>query len=133
MVQGIDLNRHNRNQVSRAAQEGIVFSLIYGTEIMQPMGLQMKRVRAGFANMFLSNLFAQTFVNLSGCSVELYNTDGALGAARGAGFGAGCYADLKSCFRGMEIVKQLDPQIKESETIREVYQKWKEGLYKLLK
>ena len=96
------------------------------------MGLQLKRVRAGFANMFLSNLFAQTFANLSGCTVELYNTDGALGAARGAGFGAGYYTDFKTCFQGMEMVKQLDPQTKESERIRAVYEKWKEGLIQLL-
>jgi len=132
MVQGIDFNRHSRNQVARAAQEGIVFSLIYGTEIMQPMGLQLKRVRAGFANMFLSNLFAQTFANLSGCTVELYNTDGALGAARGAGFGAGYYTDFKTCFQGMEMVKQVDPQTKETERIRAVYEKWKEGIIQLL-
>jgi xylulokinase len=131
-VQGIDFNRHSRNQIARAAQEGIVFSLIYGTEIMQPMGLELKRVRAGFANMFLSNLFAQTFSNLSGCTVELYNTDGALGAARGAGFGAGYYTDFKTCFRGMEMIKQLDPQIRESERIRAVYEKWKDGLIALL-
>ena len=83
--------------------------------------------------MFLSNLFAQTFANLSGCTVELYNTDGALGAARGAGFGAGYYTDFRSCFNGMEMVKQVDPQIKESELIREIYQSWKEGLFKLIK
>ncbi len=132
-IQGIDFNRHSRNQVARAAQEGIVFSLIYGTEIMRPMGLQLSRVRAGYANMFLSKLFVQTFANLSGCTVELYNSDGALGAARGAGFGTKYYTDFKTCFRGMEIVQQTDPETKESERIREVYEKWKEGLTKLIK
>jgi xylulokinase len=83
--------------------------------------------------MFLSNLFARTFANLSGCPVELCNTDGALGAARGAGFGVEYYAGIKDCFSGMEVVKQVDPQIKEAAYIREVYEKWKEGLYKLLK
>ncbi|MDP4129512.1 MAG: FGGY-family carbohydrate kinase, partial [Bacteroidota bacterium] len=132
-IRGIDFNRHSRNHVARAAQEGIVFSLIYGTEIMQPMGLQLSRVRAGFANMFLSNLFARSFANLSGCTVELYNTDGALGAARGAGFGVKYYPGYKDCFKGMEIVQRVDPQVKESERIREVYQQWKEGLIKLIK
>jgi xylulokinase len=65
--------------------------------------------------------------------VELYNTDGSLGAARGAGFGSGYYADLTACFCGMEIVKQLDPHPRERERLREVYEKWKEGLYKLIK
>jgi xylulokinase len=133
VIRGIDFNRHNKNQIARAAQEGIVFSLIYGTGIMQPMGLQLNRVKAGYANMFLSNLFARTFANLSGCPVELYNTDGALGAARGAGFGIGYYAGMKDCFYGMEVVKQVDPETKEALNVREVYEKWKEGLYKLLK
>lgn len=132
-IQGIDFNRHDKNQVLRAAQEGIVFSMIYGTEIMQPMGVPLSCVRAGYANMFLSNLFAQTFANLSGCTVELYNTDGALGAARGAGFGVKYYRDFKSCFCGMEIIKQVEPQMKDNKRIREAYEKWKEGLYKLIK
>jgi xylulokinase len=132
-IRGIDFNRHSRSQIARAAQEGIVFALIYGTEIMRPMGLHLSHVRAGFANMFLSPLFAQTFANLSGCRVELYNTDGALGAARGAGSGVQYYTDLKACFRGMEIVKQLDPQVKEAEQIREVYEKWKAGLNQFIK
>jgi xylulokinase len=133
VIRGIDFNRHSRNEIARAAQEGIVFSLIYGTEIMQPMGLELNRVRAGYANMFLSRLFGQTFANLSGCAVELYNTDGALGAARGAGFGCGYYTGFKSCFQGMEIVKRLDPQKEECERIREVYAQWKEGLVQLIK
>ncbi len=90
-IQGLDFNRHDKNQLARAAQEGIVFSMIYGTEIMQAMGVHLTRVRAGHTNMFLSDLFAPIFANLSGCTVELYNTDGALGAARGAGFGANHY------------------------------------------
>jgi xylulokinase len=133
VIRGIDFNRHGRNQVARAVQEGIVFSLIYGTEIMQPMGLQLNRVRAGYANMFLSNLFARTFANLSGCPVELYNTDGALGAARGAGFGAGYHTDIRDCFNGMEMILQVDPQPKERELILDIYHSWKEGLFTLIK
>ena len=76
-IKGLDFNRHNKYHLARAAQEGIVFSLIYGAEIMQEMGLSLNRIRAGYANMFLSGLFSQTFANLIDCPVELYNSDGA--------------------------------------------------------
>jgi xylulokinase len=132
-ILGIDFNRHDRSQIARAAQEGIVFSLIYGTEIMKSMGLKLSRVRAGYANMFLSELFTRTFANLSGCQVELYHTDGALGAARGAGYGAQYYPDFKTCFSGMEMIKQVTPQKNEKERIGSVYAQWKEGLSKLVK
>ena len=126
-IQGLDFNRHNKYHLARAAQEGIVFSLIYGAEIMQDMGLSLNRIRAGYANMFLSNLFTETFANLSGCPVELYNSDGAVGAARGAGFGSGYYKHFSDCFRGMEIVHQVDPAEKDAVRIREIYAEWKKG------
>jgi xylulokinase len=127
-LKGLDFNRHNKYHIARAAQEGIVFALIYGAEIMQEMGLDMKRIRAGYANMFLSNVFSETFANCSGSPVELYNTDGAVGAARGAGFGSGYYPKISDCFRGMELIRQVLPESKESDHIREAYAEWKKGL-----
>lgn len=131
-IKGLDFNRHNRYHLARAAQEGIVFSLIYGAEIMLEMGLILKRFRAGYANMFLSNLFAQTFANCSDCTVELYNTDGAIGAARGAGYGVKFYPQMKDCFRGMEIVRKIEPEKNNSAWIKEIYERWKEGLKSLI-
>src|SRR5262249_14781019 len=90
-LHGLDFNRHDWMHVARAAQEGIVFALHYGAEIMQQMGVQLTTIRAGYANMFLSDVFATTFANATNCTVELYNTDGALGAARAAGIGSGYY------------------------------------------
>ena len=130
-VKGLDFNRHNKYHLARAAQEGIVFSLIYGSEIMEGMGLTSHRIRAGYANMFLSSLFAQTFANCSGCSVELYNTDGGVGAARGAGYGVKFYHQVKDCFRGMEVIRKLDPEKSNSARTREIYERWKEELLKL--
>lgn len=132
-VSGLDFNRHSKYHLARAAQEGIVFSLIYGSEILRDMGISLNRIRAGYANMFLSKIFAETFADCSECPVELYNTDGAVGAARGAGFGSGYYAQLKDCFRGMELVRQIDPDKNNSVYIREVYAKWKMGLEQILK
>ncbi len=129
-LQGLDFNRHDKWHVARAAQEGIVFALHYGTEIMKPMGVDLTRIRAGFANMFQSPLFAATFANLTGCPVELFNTDGAIGAARGAGLGSGYYASAAECFSGMKIVRQIEPNPAESERLRTVYAQWKEILEK---
>ena len=127
-IRGLDFNRHSRYHIARAAQEGIVFSLMYGTEIMQEMGTPLTRVRAGYANMFLSKLFSQTFANLIHCPVELYNTDGAVGAARGAGHGSGHYKNIRECYTGMKIVESIEPGEKDSVNIREIYEKWKKGL-----
>lgn len=131
-IRGLDFNRHSRYHIARAAQEGIVFSLIYGTEIMQGMGLPITRVRAGFANMFLSKLFSQTFANLIHCPVELYNTYGAIGAARGAGYGSGYYQQIRECYAGMKIVDNIMPDEKKVNDTREVYERWKEGLADLI-
>ncbi len=131
-VRGLDFNRHGKYHLARAAQEGIVFSLVYGSEILQEMGFALERIRAGYANMFLSKVFAETFADCSGHPVELYNTDGAVGAARGAGFGSGYYPQLKDCFRGMELVRRIDPDRKNSDNLKEVYARWKLGLEEIL-
>ena len=127
-IEGLQFNIHHRGHIARAAQEGIVFSLCYGTEVMGKMGMPMGTVRAGYANMFLSDIFATTFANTTGCAIELYNTDGALGAARAAGVGAGIYKDFATCFSGMEVVKRIDPDKNHVQKTKEVYERWKEGL-----
>ena len=128
MLQGLQFNRHNRGHVARAAQEGIVFSLKYGMEVMQQMGMQLKTIRAGHANMFLSEVFGQVFANTTGCAVELYNTDGAAGAARAAGVGAGIYPDFVSCFTGMNVIKKLEPTKELQKQYEDIYGTWKKGL-----
>jgi xylulokinase len=132
-IKGLDFNRHNKYHLARAAQEGIVFSLLYGAEIMQGMGLFMNRIRAGYANMFLSGLFSQTFADCSGCPVELYNTDGAVGAARAAGYGKKFYAQPGDCYRGMELIRVVEPDKKNTERIKEIYGEWKTELEEILK
>ena len=113
-------------------REGIVFSLVFGAEIMQEMGLSLSRIRAGYANMFLSGLFSQTFADLIDCPVELYNSDGAVGAARGAGYGSGYYPQIADCFRGMKIIQNIEPDKKHQAQIRGIYSKWKDGLAKII-
>lgn len=124
----VDLNRHGISHLSRAVQEGIVFSLAYGFEIMGQMGLQSQVVRAGKANMFLSELFCETFTCTTGAVVELYNTDGSQGAARGAGVGIGYYPSIESAFSGLECLRQYTPSKEKAAAYQAAYQRWKEVL-----
>ena len=128
-LQGLLFNTHGRAHLARAAQEGIAFSLHYGAEIMKDMGIQLKSIRAGYTNMFLSDLFTTTMANLTGCPIELYNSDGAVGAARGAGLGTGYYRNPSECFRGMQVVRKIEPQSIEQNQIREVYASWKKNIF----
>ena len=125
---GLDFNIHSRPHLARAAQEGIVYSINYGMEIMAHMGIDISSIKAGFANMFLSPVFGEAFATISGAQVELYNTDGSQGAARGAGIGAGIYRDYQQAFNGLELVKTIYPNQVLTEAYHEAYQKWREVL-----
>jgi xylulokinase len=127
----LQFNRHNRGHIARASQEGIVFALHYGVEVMKEMGMEIKTVRAGHANMFLSDVFSSVFVNSLGCELELYNTDGATGAARGAGIGVGVYKDFDHAYSSMEKIKTYSPDASMQEIYSSVYKKWKRQLKKL--
>jgi len=127
----LQFNRHNRGHIARASQEGIVFALHYGVEVMKEMGMEIKTVRAGHANMFLSDVFSSVFANTIGCDLELYNTDGATGAARGAGIGVGVYKNVAEAYYSMEKIKSYSPVKEEQEIYSTVYNKWKRQLKKL--
>jgi xylulokinase len=127
---GLDFNRHGIPHLLRAAQEGIVFALNYGLGIMKGMGLDAKTVRAGNANMFLSPLFREAFATVTGARVELYDTDGAQGAARGAGVGAGIYASTREAFVGLRAVQTAEPDFSKQAAYREAYGRWEEELKK---
>ncbi len=123
-IHGLDFNTHTNAHVLRAAQEGVVFALKYSFEIMQSMGLSIQRVKAGRANMFLSPLFREAFVNTTGTSLELYDTDGSVGAARGAGIGAGIYATSAEAFATLQQLETLAPNEKLQSQYQEAYQHW---------
>lgn len=131
-LHGLQFNRHNRAHIARAAQEGIVFALNYGAGIMQEMGMHLKTVRAGHANMFLSDVFTETFANVTDCTVELYNTDGAVGAARAAGVGAGYYPDYKDSYIGMQVIRKIEPDGSRRARTLEVYEEWKQEVSNIL-
>lgn len=126
-VHGINFNTHTRNHIIRAAQEGIVFSFYYGMEIMQAMGMTIDRIHAGHANMFLSPVFRNTLASVSGAVIELMDTDGAAGAAKGAGIGAGIYKDHDEAFASLKTIETIHPA-KDRAPYLEAYRRWKEHL-----
>jgi xylulokinase len=127
---GLQFSRHGLSHWTRAAQEGIVFALYYGMEIMETVGVSLKNIRAGEANMFLSPVFRETFANVSGATVELINTDGAQGAARAAGFGLGYYKTREDAFTGLSALQTIAPNASLTEATKDAYGKWKDALIK---
>ena len=127
---GIDFNRHGRGDILRAAQEGIVFSFQYGMEIMQQMGMKIDRIHAGNANMFLSDVFRETLASVSGATIELYDTDGSVGAARGAGLGAGIYSGPAEAFGTLQRLAVVEPASDRS-PYQDAYVLWRDRLQRL--
>jgi xylulokinase len=128
---GLDFNRHTRNHLLRASQEGIVFALRYGFDVLKSLGLTTSVIRAGYSNMFLSPLFREAFVNTIGAPLQLFKTDGATGAAIGAGVGAGLF-DVKDAFKGLSLIEEQSPNQDTSEQYDKAYQRWKHHLEKEL-
>jgi xylulokinase len=121
---GLNFNIHNRKHLVRSVLEGVAFSFYYGINILKELAVDSKVIRAGMANMFLSKIFRETISSLSGATIQLYNTDGALGAARGAAFGAGLYSSLDESFKGLECLMTVEPDSKNAEKYNESYVRW---------
>lgn len=127
-IHGLNFNVHDQRHLLRAAQEGIVFSFKYGIEIMEQMGLKVSKIHAGHANMFLSPLFRETLASITGATVELFDTDGSVGAARGAGIGVGCYPTMQDAFIHLKKLDVIEPDVKHLEAYNEAYARWKNVL-----
>jgi len=125
---GLDLVRHSHGHIVRAAQEGIAFSFRSGMAIMQSIGMSTSVIRAGHANLFLSPVFRETLANVSGARIELYDTDGAVGAARGAAVGTGGYATMQDAFRSLKQIAVVEPQKQLIEQTQEAYRRWEARL-----
>ena len=129
-IHGLNFNKHSRAHLVRAAQEGIVFSFCYGMEIMGQMGMNIQKIHAGKANMFLSPLFRNTLAGVSGATIELYETDGSVGAAKGAGMGAGIYKDHNEAFATLERLQVIEPDAAQRNAYLAAYNQWKSILEK---
>ena len=128
--QNLNFNIHTQAHIFRAVQEGIAFAFKYGLDIMRENGITPSVIRAGKANLFLSQVFLEAFVNATNTPVELYNCDGSVGAALGAGIGATIYANEKEAFNNMQPIHFVQPTV--ANAYSDVYLKWKALLEKQL-
>jgi xylulokinase len=131
-IHGLNFNIHQREHLLRAGQEGIVFALNYGLDIMRAMGLRIETVKAGYANMFLSPLFRSVFTAVTGTTLRLFQTDGSEGAARGAGIGAGIYGSAQDAFRGLRLRQEEEPDSDLRNRYEALYGNWKKRLEKII-
>ena len=123
-VFGLDFNRHSRAHLLRAAQEGTAFAFKYGMDVMKEMGMDIRMIRAGQTNMFLSPIFRDTLANCTGATIELYETDGAQGAARGAAVGVGLYASFADAFTSLSKMKEVHPSAGSPDATFDAYERW---------
>lgn len=124
-VHGINFNIHTKAHIIRAAQEGIAFSFAYGMEVMREMGMDIKTIKAGHANLFLSPLFRRTLAAVTGATIELYETDGSVGAAKGAGIGCGIYKSSEEAFSTLKLIATENP-VEDAAAYVEAYKNWKD-------
>jgi len=129
-IVGINFNTHTNSYMFRAAQEGIAFSFRYGLDIMKETGIDPRVIRAGEANMFLSRIFRQTLSNVTRTEIHLYNTDGSIGAARGAGIGCSYYKSEKEAFSGLIALGVTEPADTGMSECEDAYARWKNLLAK---
>ncbi|MBO5586455.1 MAG: carbohydrate kinase [Prevotella sp.] len=126
-IHGINFNIHTKAHILRAAQEGIAFSFAYGIDIMKQMGMTITTIKAGHANLFLSPLFRRTLAAVTGATIELYDTDGSVGAAKGAGIGAGIYRDSNEAFSTLKLIDSEKP-VTDTSAYLQAYENWKKYL-----
>lgn len=124
IIQNLDFNIHDKSHLLRASQEGIIFTFKYGMEIMNKMGLQISTIKAGKTNQFSSSLFSKIFSTVTGTKLELYNTDGSQGAARGAGLGAEIFKTSKDAFTGLKADSVIEPDASLSGLYQDIYNDW---------
>jgi xylulokinase len=127
-ISGLNFNRHSSGHLFRAAQEGIAFSFRYGLDIMNETGINPQVIRAGEANMFLSDIFRTTLSTITNTAINLYNTDGSIGAARGAGIGCGWFKSEKEAFTGLVSTGVTEPLKDSTGKYNDAYTRWKDLL-----
>lgn len=124
-IHGIDFNMHQTPHLLRAAQEGIAFAFRYGLDILRENGMRPAVIRAGKANMFQSKIFTEAFVNATNTPVQLYENDGSVGAAIGAGIGAKVFSSSEA-FKNLQPLEIAEPS--QTDKYEELYNTWKHYL-----
>ena len=128
----IDFNQHATKHIVRAGLEGIVYALNLGFEMLADMDVPAKAIRVGHANLFLSKTFRNIFTNVTNTTLELYDTDGAAGAARGAALGSGYYSSAEEAFAHLEKIDVIEPDPEMVALYEDLYGKWKANLDDLM-
>jgi xylulokinase len=123
-ISGLNFNIHSNGHFFRAVQEGVACAFRYGMDIMEGMGVKPGIIRAGMTNMFLSSIFRDTLPSISGATIELYDTDGSQGAAKGAGLGIGFYSNFNDAFANLKKLCVIEPDKKNSSAYQEMYHNW---------
>ena len=129
----IDFNQHGSAHIIRAGLEGIVYALNIGFEMLADMDVPVETIRVGHSNLFLSGTFRQIFANVTNTTLELYDTDGAAGAARGAALGDGFYNNSEEAFKSLKIIEVIKPIEKKVGLYAELYKEWKQTLDGMIK
>lgn len=130
-ILNLDFNHHRRAHLIRAGMEGIVFALNLGFEILKSYNVPFNTISAGNSNLFLSKTFREIFANTTESVVQIYDTDGAEGAARGAALGAGFYSNYEEAFHSLTIVDLIEPQNLLVEKYAGIFDSWKKNMVKL--
>ena len=128
----LDFNRHSNADMIRSSQEGIAFAMVYGLELLETTGIKPTHLKAGLANMYLSDIFSNAIVNASHVGLELMESDGAYGAALGAGVGLGYYHTPNEAVNKIKRIKEVHPSKDTNDQTQEAYALWKENLHKLI-
>lgn len=126
----LDFNRHETSHILRASLEGIVYALNLGFEMLADLDIPQNTIRAGHANLFLSKSFREIFVNVTGTRLEIYDTDGAAGAARGSALGSGFYSTPEEAFSNLERLDVIEPDEKLVEIYKDLFNEWQETIEK---
>ena len=110
-ILNLDFNRHTRGHIYRSALEGVAFSFVHGVNLLKEMGLDVDVIRVGNDDMFQSEVFSMTIATLLDCMVEVVDTTGAVGAARGAGVACGAYDSLDDALYGITANTIYEPRL----------------------
>jgi xylulokinase len=130
-IVNMNLNNHHKGHMCRAALEGIAFSFVYGMEILKSDGIQPRVIRAGNDNLFRSEIFANTVATLIEQEIEIYNTTGAIGAARAADLHKGDFKSFGKAIMDNDHVMTFMP-FKDKQPYIEGYNNWKKELELIL-
>ena len=131
-IEGLNFNIHSRNHIIRAAQEGIVCAFAYGIEQMRSMGMKIEKIKAGKSNLFKSELFVKTLAGITNTTIELYNTDGSIGAALASGVGCKLFQSPEDAISSLEKISSISIPIEDQIQYQRLYSEWKQVLLKKL-